>query len=233
MRSLALPITASACSWASLMPVSGWRSTSVSRFTTKYPDVAFRDHEPRQHALGVLLALSPRRLAGQRHDQQFVVAPIRAAHQPPAPGMDARFLPAPTKQARPLSCGFGHRRQICLNVKACEYWMRQFSWWGSPCTGQKHWRWPLFLFSDLRNRSRTNLSYPRWRGCSKSGTLTWRATGADSGSVRTIVVYSLPTDGLTLLSLRDQLAGTASLNWSERVPIQLASGRAWPFRATV
>ena len=84
------------------------------------PDVAFRDHEPRQHALGVLLALPFRLLTDQRHDNQFVIAPVRAAHQPPAPGMDARFMPAPTQQARPPSCGFGHRRQICLNVEPCK-----------------------------------------------------------------------------------------------------------------
>ena len=31
-------------------------------------------------------------------------------------------------------------------------------------------------FSVLRNRFRANLSYAPWRGCTKPGTLTWRAT---------------------------------------------------------
>ena len=99
------------------------------------PDVAFRDHEPRQHALGVLFALPFRLRTDQRHDHQFVVAPVRTAHQPLAPGMDARLMPPPTQQARPLSRGFGHRRQICLNFETCEFRMCQFSWWGSPRTG--------------------------------------------------------------------------------------------------
>ena len=34
---------------------------------------------------------------------------------------------------------------------------------------------PIF-FSSLRNRSRANLSYAPWRGCTKPGILTWRAT---------------------------------------------------------
>ena len=51
------------------------------------PDVALRDHEPRQHALGVLFALPFRLRTDQRHDHQFVVAPVRTAPQPLAPGI--------------------------------------------------------------------------------------------------------------------------------------------------
>ena len=109
------------------------------------PDVALRDHEPRQHALGVLFALPFRLRTDQRHDPQFVVAPVRTAHQPLAPGMDARLMPPPTQQARPPARGFGHRRQICLNVEACEFRMCQFSGGGHRVPGQEYRRWPLSL----------------------------------------------------------------------------------------
>ena len=142
------------------------------------PDVALRDHEPRQHALGVLFALPFRLRADQRHDPQFVVASVRTAHQPPAPGMDARLMPPPTQQARPPSRGFGHRRhrrQICLNVEVCEFRMCQFSGGGHRVPGKVLAVAPI-SFSSLRNRFPANLSYAPWRGCTKPGTLTWRAT---------------------------------------------------------
>ena len=135
VRSLTLPITPAPCSWASLMPMPGWRFHQLQQVHRQVqPDVAFRDHEPRQHALGVLFALPFRLLTDQRHDHQFVVAPVRAAHQPPAPTVDARLVPAPAQQARPPSCGFGHRRQVCLKVQPCKFRMSQFFWWGSPRT---------------------------------------------------------------------------------------------------
>ena len=71
----------------------------------------------------------------------------------------------------------GHCRQTRLNVEACKFRMCQFFWWGSPCTGQSTGGGP-YLFSVLRNRFRANLSYAPWRGCTKPGTLTWRATVA-------------------------------------------------------
>ena len=58
------------------------------------PDVAFRDHEPRQDSLGVLLVLLLRLLTDQRDDHQLVVAAIRTAYQPLAPGMDVRPMAA-------------------------------------------------------------------------------------------------------------------------------------------
>ena len=125
--------------------------------------------------VGVLFALPFRLRADQRHDPQFVVAPVRTAHQPPAPGMDARLMPPPTQQARPPSRGFGHRRQICLNVEVCEFRMCQFSGGGHRVPGKVLAVAPI-SFSSLRNRFRANLSYAPWRGCTKPGTLTWRAT---------------------------------------------------------
>ena len=122
------------------------------------PDVAFRDHEPRQDALGVLLALPPRLMTDQRHDQQSVVPAIRTAHHALAPRVDARLMDTPAQQAWVQRGGAGHRRQICLYVETCKVRMCQFPWWGSPCTGQKYRRWPLSLF--LVSGTASGRTYP-------------------------------------------------------------------------